>query len=49
MNWPALTNWWRSHVNLRVFGLLMLGQVVSGSMALMSLTASLVADLGNLH
>ncbi|KAF7804317.1 solute carrier family 35 member F1-like [Senna tora] len=46
MDWRGLISWWRRHLNLRVFGLLLLGQLVSALMALMSLTSSLIADLG---
>ncbi|XP_054794915.1 uncharacterized protein LOC129300376 [Prosopis cineraria] len=46
MVWLAMTRWWRTHVTLRLFSLLSLGQAVSAIMAVMSLTSSLIADLG---
>ncbi|KAI4356409.1 hypothetical protein L6164_000434 [Bauhinia variegata] len=42
----AIAEWVRSHATLRVLGLLLLGQVVSLTMAIESLTSSLVSDLG---
>ncbi|KAK7244927.1 hypothetical protein RIF29_39756 [Crotalaria pallida] len=38
--------WWRSHANLRVIGVLLLGQLVSFFTALISLTSSLIAKQG---
>ncbi|GAY33173.1 hypothetical protein CUMW_006020 [Citrus unshiu] len=47
MNWNApINSWWRSHVTLRTLYLLFLGQLVSFTLALMSFTSSLIADLG---
>ncbi|GAY33170.1 hypothetical protein CUMW_006020 [Citrus unshiu] len=46
MNWNApINSWWRSHVTLRTLYLLFLGQLVSFTLALMSFTSSLIADL----
>ena len=39
-----MTRWWRSHATLRVLGLLLLGQLVSLSLALASLSSSLISQ-----
>ncbi|XP_057440598.1 uncharacterized protein LOC130732602 isoform X2 [Lotus japonicus] len=46
MDWLAIRRCWRSPANLRVIGLLLLGQLVSFSLALTSLTSSLIAGFG---
>ncbi|XP_061340304.1 uncharacterized protein LOC133286829 isoform X2 [Gastrolobium bilobum] len=46
MDWSAIISRWRSHATLRVLGLILLGQLVSFSIALMSLSSSLIAQLG---
>ncbi|KAB2607766.1 solute carrier family 35 member F1-like [Pyrus ussuriensis x Pyrus communis] len=42
----SATNWWRSHGTLRTLYLLLLGQLVSFVLAMMSFTSSLIASLG---
>ncbi|RXH76266.1 hypothetical protein DVH24_019154 [Malus domestica] len=42
----SATNWWRSHGTLRTLYLLLLGQLVSFVLAMMSFTSSLIATLG---
>ncbi|EXB88733.1 hypothetical protein L484_015423 [Morus notabilis] len=46
MNWCAIKSWWRSHGTLRNLYLLVLGQLLSLVLALMSFTSSLIASLG---
>ncbi|KAK9921223.1 hypothetical protein M0R45_029742 [Rubus argutus] len=46
MNLYPPRTWWRSHVSLRTLYLLLLGQLVSFVLALMSFTSSLIANLG---
>lgn len=46
MNCDSVSSWLRAHLNLETLFLLFLGQVVSFILALMSFTASLIADYG---
>ncbi|KAJ0088888.1 hypothetical protein Patl1_32472 [Pistacia atlantica] len=46
MNWVAISSWLRSHVTLKTLYLMLLGQLVSFVLALMSFTSSLIAELG---
>ncbi|KAJ1394495.1 Solute carrier family 35 member SLC35F1/F2/F6 [Sesbania bispinosa] len=46
MNWLAIPSCWRNNATLRVLGLLLLGQLVSFSLSLVSLSSSLIAKLG---
>ncbi|KAK7284879.1 hypothetical protein RJT34_19633 [Clitoria ternatea] len=45
-DWPAMGRCWRTSATLRVLGLLLLGQLLSFSIALASLTSSRIAQLG---
>ncbi|KAL6141783.1 hypothetical protein ACLB2K_060070 [Fragaria x ananassa] len=46
MSFLPSPTWWRRHVNMRTLYLLLLGQLVSFFLALMSFTSSLIANLG---
>lgn len=47
MSFLPSPTWWSRHVNMRTLYLLLLGQLVSFVLALMSFTSSLIANLGN--
>ncbi|KAK7337220.1 hypothetical protein VNO77_17783 [Canavalia gladiata] len=46
MDWPAMRRFWTTSETLRILGLLLLGQLVAFTTALMSLTSSLIAKHG---
>jgi len=46
MDWTTMRTWWSSTATLEILGILLLGQLVSFLLALMSITSSLIAQFG---
>ncbi|XP_058740785.1 uncharacterized protein LOC131613088 isoform X2 [Vicia villosa] len=46
MNWTSMRIYLSSNATLKVLGILLLGQIVSSAVALMSITTSLIAEFG---
>ncbi|AES82009.1 solute carrier family 35 member F2 [Medicago truncatula] len=46
MDWTTISTWWSRTATLQILGILLLGQLVSFLLALMSITSSLIAQFG---